>query len=53
MAKSMNINLNELTNELFIEANKAFKGSNVAVDSKDKTTLCSLLQTISERYVFR
>ncbi|QTL50676.1 alkaline phosphatase [Priestia aryabhattai] len=36
MAKSMNINLNELTNELFIEANKAFKGSNVAVDSKDK-----------------
>lgn len=36
MVKLMNINLNQLINELFIEVNKVFKGLKVVVDLKDK-----------------
>jgi len=35
MAKAMNFDLDKLTDELFIEATKAFKGANVTVNKQD------------------
>ncbi|MGP7816444.1 alkaline phosphatase [Niallia sp. 01092] len=45
MAKSMNFDLNKLTNQLFIQADKAFKNAKVTVDSKDQNNPVLVVKT--------